>query len=131
MADSPTPGPSAPKRLRIKNPKRLTEDEMRAIAYLSSSSDEEPFPDSGSNWSDSSRISDERQDALSTASQSDMELLDDVGNVENEQLVWTENPPNLRQIVFTGKQELKVPIPNEGKPIDFFYSWPTTSSLKY
>ncbi|CAH1972901.1 unnamed protein product [Acanthoscelides obtectus] len=50
MAESPTPSPSAPKCLRIKNPKVLTEDELRALAYLSSSSDEEPLPDSGSIW---------------------------------------------------------------------------------
>nr|CAH7767341.1 unnamed protein product [Callosobruchus chinensis] len=49
MANNVTPGPPGVKKLRIRNPKALTEATLLALA--NSESEEEPSQSSGSEWS--------------------------------------------------------------------------------
>ncbi|CAH2012125.1 unnamed protein product [Acanthoscelides obtectus] len=125
MADNPIPGPSRPKRPTIRDPKRLTEDEMLSLMFYSDS-EEEPDQESDSDWSgaeDAERAIAENDDqpgqVVSDLEEGDPEQMEE--EVPLETIVnWLENPPNLKKIPFTGRQELKVGIPGEGKPIDFF-----------
>lgn len=124
MADESLPGPSRQKkpRVRVCDSNNLTEDEM--LAYLLySDSEEEPFNNSDSEWSGAEDMADEvtEDDHVNNNQHDNTDFSQNV-NADKQpiDIQWAENPPVLKNFAFTGKQELKVPVPGEGKPIDFF-----------
>ncbi|XP_018578618.1 piggyBac transposable element-derived protein 4, partial [Anoplophora glabripennis] len=115
MADDIVPGPSGFKRPRIRNPKQLTDEELLALAYFSDS-DEEPFEDSGSEWS-GEEVAEEFAEYADESDnpESDPEPSADEPIIvqQNDNMEWVENPPMLKNIPFVGQKELKVPIPGD------------------
>ncbi|KAJ8968753.1 hypothetical protein NQ314_002126, partial [Rhamnusium bicolor] len=83
--------------------KRLTDEELFALAYFSDS-DEEPFQDSGNEWIGEEMAEEFADDAdESDNPQSDPEpSVNEPIVQQNNNLQWVENPPTLKNIVFIG-----------------------------
>jgi hypothetical protein len=144
MADDEIAGPSQPKRQRKTLKNELTDAELKRI--LEEESSDEDFnidSDSDYGWCDSSdesnSDSDVRENVISTVSarnentvQSSIENIsivpqnssdsdDDVIRVTQVNPSWKNGPPDLKTITFTGNPGLRVAVPNEGEPIDYFF----------
>ncbi|KAG5865976.1 hypothetical protein JTB14_011973 [Gonioctena quinquepunctata] len=98
MEDNAIPGPSGVKKLSIKNPKALTDDEIEW------SGAEEQAGDFAEDFEPVDSDSDNPEVQIQTPAD----------------ITWVENPADMRNMPFSGQQGLKVNIPVEGRPIDFF-----------
>ncbi|KAG5881925.1 hypothetical protein JTB14_038446 [Gonioctena quinquepunctata] len=98
MEDNAIPGPSGVKKLSIKNPKALTDDEIEW------SGAEEQAGDFAEDFEPVESDSDNPEVQIQTPAD----------------ITWVENPAVMRNMPFSGQQGLKVNIPGEGRPIDFF-----------
>ncbi|KAG5881484.1 hypothetical protein JTB14_026541 [Gonioctena quinquepunctata] len=79
---------------------------------------DEPFQSSGSEWSGAEeQAGDFAEDFEPVESDSDNP---EVQIQTPADITWVENPADMRNVPFSGQQGLKVNIPGEGRPIDFF-----------
>ncbi|KAJ8958225.1 hypothetical protein NQ318_017367 [Aromia moschata] len=101
MADDATPGPPQPKKLGIRNPKQLVEDELLAFANFNDSEDE-PFLHSEGEWSGVDDISEDEGECDVQPILSESDLEEEEIMPQNNNLDWVENPPDLKKIPFLG-----------------------------
>ncbi|CAH1959102.1 unnamed protein product [Acanthoscelides obtectus] len=128
-------GPSNPKRskLRVRNEKKLTENELLMLAYLSS--DEElgvqEFEDSGSEWEDTDYSDGDSASSIVGDDDEHMDRADDgdqgiAGNDNGPDLArntpnWQDDPRCFKNISFVKQNELLVDVPGNNEPIDYFF----------
>lgn len=108
--------------------------------FESESNEDFDFSDSGSEYmveTSSQPVDDSESD-----SDIDVTLMDNIGNVQNTptqsytevsemDVRWLEKETDMPDFNFTKQNELLVPIPGNGNPLDFFSYYSMTISLTY
>ncbi|KAE9521286.1 hypothetical protein AGLY_018305 [Aphis glycines] len=111
-------GPSRPKRICTN---REYENRIEQMIFESESDEHFEFSDSDSDFmaEASSRVANDSDS--SECSDIDVDV-DDTGNIQNTPTQsWFEEETDMPNFNFTKYNELLVPIPGDGSPIDFFF----------